>query len=95
MHNSSSPYLLQEKVEMMVDFLRKSFGERINQMDWLSDFSKQASIEKLNAITAYSAYPAELFDSGYVSEFYSSVSKIDDTKLHCIALHSSAESLLQ
>ena len=61
---------------MMVDYLRKSFGERINQMDWLSDFSKRSSIEKLNAITAHSAYPEELFDPGYVSQFYSSVSKI-------------------
>ena len=59
---------------MMVDYLRKSFGERVNQMDWLSDFSKQSSIEKLNAITAHSAYPEELFDPGYVSQFYSSVS---------------------
>ena len=60
---------------MMVDYLMEGFKERVNQMDWLSDFSKQSSIEKVNAITAHSAYPEELFDSGYVSQFYSGVSK--------------------
>ena len=61
---------------MMVDYLRKGFGERINQMDWLSDFSKQSSIEKLNAITAYSAYPADIYDADYVNGLYSNVSNL-------------------
>jgi predicted metalloendopeptidase len=74
-------FSLQEKVKMMVDYLIKSFGERVNQMDWLSDFSKQASIEKLNAITAHSAFPAEFNNSDYVSGFYSRVSKRDDNDL--------------
>ena len=66
---------------MMVNYLRKSFEERVDQMDWLSDFSKQSSIEKLKAITAHSAYPAKLLDDYnynyyfYVQEFYSRVSK--------------------
>jgi predicted metalloendopeptidase len=60
---------------MMVDYLMQGFEERVNQMDWLSDFSKRASIEKLNAITAHSAYPAEIFDNNYVNGLYSRVSK--------------------
>jgi predicted metalloendopeptidase len=50
---------------MMMDYLMKSFKERVNQMDWLSDFSKQRSIEKLYAITLHSAYPAEFLDYDY------------------------------
>ena len=64
---------------MMVDYLREGFKERINQMDWLSDSSKQSSIEKLNAIIAHSAYPAEIFNNDYVNGLYSRVSK-DSTK---------------
>ena len=60
---------------MMVDYLMEGFKERVNQMDWLSDFSKQSSIEKVNAITAHSAYPIEIFDNNYVNGLYSRVSK--------------------
>ena len=59
---------------MMVDYLLKGFRERVNQMDWLSDFSKQSSIEKVNAITSQSAYPAEIFNNDYVNGLYSRVS---------------------
>ena len=44
-------------------------------MDWLSDFSRQNSIEKLNAIIAHSAYPAQIFNDDYVNGLYSRVSK--------------------
>ena len=59
---------------MMFNFLMEGFKERINQMDWLSDFSKQSSIEKVNAIVAHSAYPAEIFDNNYVNGIYLRVS---------------------
>ena len=59
---------------MMFDFLMEGFKERVNQMDWLSDFSKQRSIEKVNAIVAHSAYPAEIFDNNYVNGIYLRVS---------------------
>ena len=77
---------------MMVDYIRKGFKERINQMDWLSDFSKQSSIEKLNAITAYSAYPVEIYDADYVNRLYSGVSKnsiafIVQYATYCIYYH--------
>ena len=57
----------------------EAFKERVNQMDWLSDFSKQSSIEKVNAIVAHSAYPEGIFDNDYVNGLYSRVSK-DSTK---------------
>jgi predicted metalloendopeptidase len=60
---------------MMVDYLLKGFKERVNQMDWLSDFSKQRSIEKVEAMTSQAAYPAQIFDNDYVNGLYSRVSK--------------------
>ena len=87
---------------MMVDYLMKAFKERVNQMDWLSDFSKQSSIEKVNAIVAHSAYPEGIFNNDYVNGLYSRVSK-DSTKnalvtntiaMPCIHMHTVNKNLL-
>ena len=59
---------------MMVDYILKGFKERVDQMDWLSDFSKRSSIEKVDAITSHSAYPPGIFDNDYVNGLYSRVS---------------------
>ena len=59
---------------MMIDYVLQGFRERVNQMNWLSDLSKQRSIEKVEAITSQSAYPAQIFDNGYVNGLYSRVS---------------------
>ena len=60
---------------MMMEYIMEGFKKRVNQMDWLSDFSRQNSIEKLNAIIAHSAYPAQIFSDDYVNGLYSRVSK--------------------
>ena len=60
---------------MMTNYLLQSFKERVNQMDWLSDLSKQRSIEKVNEITSLAAFPMEIFDNSYVNGLYSRVSK--------------------
>ena len=59
---------------MMIDYVLQGFRERVNQMNWLSDLSKQRSIEKVEAITSQSAYPAQIFDNDYVNGLYSRVS---------------------
>ena len=59
----------------MMEYIMEGFNKRINQMDWLSDFSRQNSIEKLNVIIAHSAYPAQIFNDDYVNGLYSTVSK--------------------
>ena len=33
---------------MMMDYILQGFRERVSQMNWLSDLSKQRSIEKIN-----------------------------------------------
>ena len=58
---------------MMIDYILQGFKERVNQMDWLSDLSKQRSIEKVEAITSQVAYPAQIFDDDYVNGLYSRV----------------------
>ena len=58
---------------MMIDYILQGFKERVNQMDWLSDLSKQRSIEKVEAITSQAAYPAQIFDNDYINGLYSRV----------------------
>ena len=58
---------------MMIDYILQGFKERVNQMDWLSDLSKQRSIEKVEAITPQAAYPVQIFDNDYVNGIYSRV----------------------
>ena len=65
---------IQENVSMILDYLRQDFRERVSEMDWLSDLSKQRSIEKVDAITSQIAYPAEIFDNDYVNGLYTTVS---------------------
>ena len=60
---------------MLADFLVQGFGERVREMNWLSDFSKQATLEKVDAITSMVAYPADIFSNDYVNGLYSKVSK--------------------
>ena len=55
---------------MMMDYILQSFRERISQMNWLSDLSKQRSIEKVNEINSQAAYPAQIFDDDYVNGLY-------------------------
>ena len=60
---------------MMINYTLQGFRERVNQMEWLSDLSKQRSIEKVDAITPQSTYPAQIFDNDYVNGLYSRVSR--------------------
>ena len=60
---------------MLADFLVQGFGERVRGMNWLSDFSKRATLEKVNAITSMVVYPADIFSNGYVNGLYRRVSK--------------------
>jgi putative endopeptidase len=47
----------KERISQMVDNLLVSFGERIQQLDWMSDSTKQKALIKLHAIVKKIAYP--------------------------------------
>ena len=47
----------KEKMVVLVENLRKSFGERIKNLDWMSDETKQKALAKLDAITVKIGYP--------------------------------------
>ena len=47
----------KEKMVVLVENLRKSFGKRIKNLDWMSDETKQKALAKLDAITVKIGYP--------------------------------------
>ncbi|HLA57185.1 MAG TPA: M13 family metallopeptidase [Puia sp.] len=47
----------KERISQMVDNLLVSFGERIRQLDWMSDSTKQKALVKLHAIVKKIGYP--------------------------------------
>ncbi|HET7001343.1 MAG TPA: M13 family metallopeptidase, partial [Puia sp.] len=47
----------KERISQMVDNIQASFGDRIRQLDWMSDSTKQKALFKLHAIVKKIAYP--------------------------------------
>lgn len=47
----------KERMIKLVENLRASLGDRIKNLDWMSDTTKQKALEKLNAITVKVGYP--------------------------------------
>ncbi len=56
----------KNRVLALVNNLQKSFENRINHVDWMSDSTKQKAKEKLYAITKKIAYPDKWRDYGKV-----------------------------
>lgn len=60
---------------MLADYLVQAFRGRVSEMDWLSDLSKQRTIDKVDAIISMVAYPDQIMDNDYVNGLYVTVSK--------------------
>lgn len=52
----------KEKLQEIGNSIRTVFAERIQQLDWMSDATKQKALHKLNAITMKMGYPDEWKD---------------------------------
>ncbi|MDN5199833.1 M13 family metallopeptidase [Fulvivirgaceae bacterium BMA10] len=59
----------KENALKMVDNIKVAFGERIRQLDWMSDSTKEMALKKLSTFTVKIGYPDEWRDySGLVVE---------------------------
>lgn len=54
----------KKRVNEMVDNLRESFRERIQQLVWMSPVTKEKALEKLNSFTRKLGYPDKWTDMG-------------------------------
>jgi putative endopeptidase len=61
----------KKRINELVDNIISTFGERLRQLDWMSDSTKQKAIVKLNAIVRKVGYPDKWKD-------YSSVEVVRD-----------------
>ncbi len=64
----------KERMIKLVENLRLSFAERIRQLDWMSEGTKEKALDKLNAITVKIGYPDKWKD-------YSSLEIVPDNYL--------------
>ena len=71
----------------MIDAVKAAFIERLDKNSWLDDATKEASKEKVRAITKMIAFPDQLYNDTYLNDLYSDVSWllccIMSTIFHC------------
>ncbi len=56
------PPAAKSRMDKLVENLRIGFGQRIDQLDWMSDGTKQSAHEKLDAIRVKIGYPSKWRD---------------------------------
>ena len=59
---------------MIASSIRNAFKEQLRKLDWLDSNSRQASIEKVDAIIEQVAYPKDIFNNSYLNGLYADVS---------------------
>lgn len=64
---------MQERVQTDVEYVLRSFRARVQRKEWLSDLSRQRSLEKLDNLLENVAYPDQLLNDTYLNELYSIV----------------------
>ena len=57
---------------MMVD-IRKAFRELVNQLHWMDEPTKRATIEKAEAMATFIGYPEWILDSHKLASYYPNV----------------------
>ncbi|HEY8512423.1 MAG TPA: M13 family metallopeptidase [Cyclobacteriaceae bacterium] len=56
------PAEAKQKAMEMVEYIKRAFGERIKNLDWMSDSTKQKALEKLSTFNVKIGYPDEWKD---------------------------------
>ena len=59
------------RVTEMVGEIKEAFKKRLDKKDWLDDFTKGETLEKVNNVIAKVAYPAQLFNDDYLNDMTS------------------------
>ena len=58
----------------MALFVMNAFKEQLKELSWLDSQSRQASIEKVDAVVQFVAYPKRTFNDSYLNHLYDDVS---------------------
>ena len=65
----------------IIDTVKNAFKERLDKNSWVDDTTRQASKDKVDAITKMVAYPDQLSNTTYLNELYAEVSPHNTTSL--------------
>ena len=57
--NDVFPPAAKDSAEVMVDYIKKAFANRIQQLPWMSDSTKQKALDKLSKFNVKIGYPDE------------------------------------
>lgn len=71
----------------MIDTVKKGFKERLDNNEWIDKETRQACVEKVDAITKLVAYPDELFNDTYLNGLYVNVSYKLNEVVYLIVLY--------
>jgi hypothetical protein len=58
----------------MIDAVKAAFIERLDKNSWLDETTREASKEKVRAITKMIAFPDQLYNDTYLNNLYAAVS---------------------
>ena len=65
---------MQPNVSLMIDSVKNAFKERLDKNTWIDDVTRQASKDKVDAITKMVAYPDGIDNTTYLNDLYAEVS---------------------
>ena len=65
---------MQETVSEMAEEIRGAMIERINEIGWLDDVTKQRALNKVRLVASFQALPKEIFNDNFLDSLYSNVS---------------------
>ena len=68
--------LTQGNMSEMIESVKTAFIKRLDQNQWLDEVTREASKEKVKAISKMVAYPDQLFNDTYLNTLYADVSSV-------------------
>ncbi|XP_045509587.1 neprilysin-2 [Colias croceus] len=68
----------------MVDDIRQQFSKTLSEVEWMDAMTRQAALDKAQAMAAHIAYPNELLDNNKLTEFYSGLEMSTDKLMESV-----------
>ncbi|CAG4955091.1 unnamed protein product [Colias eurytheme] len=68
----------------MVDDIRQQFSKTLSEVEWMDTMTRQAALDKAQAMAAHIAYPNELLDNDKLTEFYSGLEMSTDKLMESV-----------
>lgn len=54
-------------------FSRQQFRKTLNEVDWMDEMTRNAALDKADAMASHIAYPKEMLDNNKLTKFYEGV----------------------